>query len=354
MRTIHMLLAALLLGISPLAAQNAVSEEPVISACTATEQRVHEDTFLSIGGIDQWVTMRGANCANPVLLFLHGGPGNPLSPYADSIFGAWESEFTLVHWDQRGAGRTFSRNPDTKQSELTIEKMTQDGIELASYLITRFGKRKIILIGGSWGSVLGVHMVKSRPDLFHAYIGVAQLVNYRQNQIASYEAVLDSARKAGDESTLSTIESLGPPPWSNPRNLGVLRRATRKYEAGTSTPAPDSWWVASSEYATPEMQAAYEAGEDYSYLQFVGLDGDGMFSRVDLPALGTTFDLPLFLVQGTQDLVTTPEVTKGYFDTIEAPRKEYIIISRTGHDFNAAVVDALYAILMEDIRPLTQ
>jgi pimeloyl-ACP methyl ester carboxylesterase len=250
-----------------------------------------------------------------------------------------------VQWDQRGAGRTFGRNPGAAESELTIDRMTKDGVELAAYLVRVMNTQKIILVGGSWGSVVGVHMAKSRPDLFHAYVGSGQLVSERENQDDSVRSVLALARAAGDAKTVSAIEALGPPPWTNPRNVGILRRATMTYEAKTSIPAPKSWWVPSPPYATPEARADYENGEDYSYLQFVGRKGDGMLTKVDLPKLGLAFDIPVFIVQGSEDLVTTPSVAKRYFDRITAPQKEYVLLPNTGHDPNAAMIDAQYKIL---------
>jgi len=336
-------LAAMLL-LLPMCASAKNANIPVVK-CSHDNRAVNEEGFVSIGGIQQWVTIHGADCSNPVLLMIHGGPGNPLSPYAAKVYGAWEKEFTIVQWDQRGAGKTFGRNPGMADSELTIEQMTQDGTELASYLIRHLHKKKIILTGGSWGSYLSVHMAKSRPELFHAYIGAGQMVNYTQNQASSYQKILALANAANDTKTLSAINALGPPPWTNPRNFGILRRATRVYEAKSTTPAPESWWVPSPEYTTPAMQADYEAGEDYSYLQFVGLAGNGMLSRVDLPKLGLTFEMPIFLIQGEQDLVTTPEVAKNYYDSIAAPKKEYVLLARTGHDPNEAMIDAQYKIL---------
>lgn len=316
-----------------------------LAKCSQDKPSVNEEDFVAIGGIEQWVTAHGANCSNPALLFIHGGPGNPLSPYANALYGTWEKEFTLVQWDQRGAGKTFGRNPDTVNAELSIEQMTQDGIELASYLAKHFGKKKIILMGGSWGSYLGVHMVKSRPDLFHAYIGVGQMVNYTENEASSYQKILALAHSANDAKTSTAMNALGPPPWKNPRNFGILRRATRAYEAKATTPAPKSWWIPSPDYSTSTAQTDYEAGEEYSYLQFVGLAGNGMLSRVDLPKLGLKFELPIFLIQGEEDLVTTPEVAKKYFDSIIAPKKEYILLARTGHDPNETMIDAEYKVL---------
>lgn len=323
-----------------------------IVKCVPGAPGIDEARFVSIGGVEQWITIRGANCANPVILFLHGGPGNTLSPFAGNIYGAWEKEFTLVQWDQRGAGRTFGRNPGMAESTLTIDLMTRDGIELAAHVAAHLSKKKLILMGGSWGSVLGVHMAKSRPDLFHAYLGTGQLVSYRENQDASYRKLLALARTAGDTTTVTALEALGPPPWTNPRSFGIVRRATRSYEARTSTPAPESWWVPSELYATEKAQADYEGGEDFSYLQFVGLEGQGMLSLVNLPGLGASFEVPVFIVQGSEDLVTTPEVAKRYFDTITAPRKHYVSLPRTGHDPNSAMIDAQYDILKNRIVPV--
>lgn len=336
-------LAAMLL-LLPLCASAKNADIPV-AKCSHRNPAISEEGFVHIGGIGQWVTVHGADCSNPVLLFIHGGPGNPLSPYASNVYGSWEKEFTLVQWDQRGAGKTFGHNPETADSELTIEQMTKDGTELATYLGKHFHKKKIILIGGSWGSYLGVHMAKSRPDLFHAYIGAGQMVNYSQNQASSFQKVLALATAANDAKTLSAINTLGPPPWTNPRNFGILRRATRVYEAKATTAAPKSWWIPSPVYTLPAIQADYEAGEDYSYLQFVGLAGNGMLSRVDLPKLGLKFDLPIFIIEGEQDLVTTPEVAKNYYDAIIAPKKDYILLANTGHDPNEAMVDAEYKLL---------
>jgi pimeloyl-ACP methyl ester carboxylesterase len=166
--------------------------------------------------------------------------------------------------------------------------------------------------------------------------------------------VLALARAASDEKTTATVEALGPPPWTNPRNFGILRRAIRKYEAKTTIPAPPSWWVPAPAYATRAEQANYEGGEDFSYLQFVGQKGDGMFAQVDLPKLGTTFDLPVFFIQGTEDILTAPEVTKGYFESISAPQKAFILVPQAGHDPNAPMVDAEYKIIRERVLPLTK
>ena len=342
---------ALLLAMSLALPANALSDpqhrragEPTASQppCTGL---IRDERFVRIGGIEQWVTIRGESCANPAVLFLHGGPGNPLSPYSSSLYGPWEKDFTIVQWDQRGSGQTWARNPATAEGKLLVARMAQDGIEVAEHLKRRLGKTKIILVGSSWGSILGAHMASARPDLFHLYVGVGQIVSYRSNQAASYRKLVALARTAGDIETVQRLETLGPPPWKDPRNFGILRRVSRAYEARTTAPAPAAWWVRDQAYSSPAHLAAYEGGEEYSYLQFVGMNGDGMFSAVDLSSLGARFELPIHLVLGAEDLVTVPEVAREWFDTLSAPTSKFILLDRTGHDPNPAMMAAIYEIL---------
>jgi pimeloyl-ACP methyl ester carboxylesterase len=334
---------------SPAATQDAPPTSPV---CSSPDAAIDEARFVPLGGIEQWVTIAGRRCGSPIVLFLHGGPGNPLSPYADALFSAWEADFTLVQWDQRGAGRTFGRNPPGEDSTLTVQRLVDDGLALAEYLTRRLGQPKVAVVGGSWGSILAVHMVRAKPGLFHAYVGFAQIVGSAQNQSATYARLLALAHKANDVRTIAVLEEMGPPPWKNPRHPGVVRRATREYEARVTDAPPPHWWVRAPDADTPALRLHDEQGEEYSYLQFVGLEGDGMFASVDLPALGTRFDVPVFIVQGAEDLVTAPDVTRDYFDRISAPEKELLVLPRTGHDPNTAMLAAIRTLLTERVRPL--
>src|SRR5208337_4185039 len=176
-------------------------------------ERIKEETFVRIGGIDQWITIKGNDRGNPVLLFLHGGPGDALTPIADAMFAGWEKDFTLVQWDQRGAGRTYGKSGPSIEPTMTVERMAQDGIEVAQFLAEHLNKKKIIIYGGSWGSILGIYMARARPDLFYAYVGSAQLVNTRKNEAASFARVLAMARASGDQQAITALTKIGPPPW---------------------------------------------------------------------------------------------------------------------------------------------
>jgi pimeloyl-ACP methyl ester carboxylesterase len=331
----------------------APASQPAVAlnaACRAPGQPVDEAGYVPIGGIQQWVVVEGQDCANPVVLIVHGGPGNPNTPFAHTLFGDWARAFTVVHWDQRGAGKTYAANPPAEGEVLTLEALAADGVEVARYAAQRFGKRKVILMGGSWGSALAVTMAQKEPGLFHAYVGTAQMVSYPDNVAASYARTMSLAREAGDAETVGKLDALGPPPWTNPRAFGILRRATRKYEALVTDPAPKGWLRPTPGYDTPAYEAAYEAGEDYSFVQFVGMAGDGMGPRLDLRRLGTRFAMPVFLLQGDQDLVTVPRISRAYFDSLTAPKKAFFPLARTGHDPNPTMIDAQLKVLETRVR----
>ena len=333
-------------------AGNALNDHGLAPACVSGKGKLDEKGFVTIGGIEQWVTVKGDSCANPIVFFISGGPGNPLSPYSDAIYGAWTKDVTVVQWDQRGAGMTYGRSPPAEDSALTLQQMSDDGTELAAYLAHRYGKQKVILWGSSWGSILGVHMAKSHPERFLAYLGTSQLVSYRENEASSYSGLLALVRAANDKDAIAVLEGVGAPPWTDPRSFGKVRRVIRKYEAKVTTAPPANWWTPAAEYATPKAMADYEAGEDYSFVNFVGLHGDGMYSKVDLPALGTDFAIPMFFVEGAHDLLATPDIAQRYYASLKAPQKDLVMLEHAGHDPNQDVVDAEYKILKERILPL--
>jgi len=261
-----------------------------------------------------------------------------------------------VQWDQRGAGRTYGKNLPVRELEpaefnatpLTLPLLAADGTQVAEYLQRRLGHAQVILIGSSWGSALAVEMASLRPELFHAYVGVSQLVG-PADLSASHALALQRARELGDQPAVDTLQALGAPPWTDPRSFGKLRRILRGYEARRTAPGPA--WKPAAEYAGPQDAAAYEAGEDFSFLKFVGFKGDGMLWQLDLTAQRTQFKLPVFLVQGEEDLLTPPAVTQAWLERIAAPRKLLVTVPRAGHDPNGPLLDAQLRVLTVAVLP---
>jgi pimeloyl-ACP methyl ester carboxylesterase len=194
-------------------------------------------------------------------------------------------------------------------------------------------------------------MAHARPDLFYAYVGVAQIVNWQENLSAGYARVLEMARASGDQQAITALTAIGPPPWHAVAQWPIYRKWERVYQAKvvTAPPAPET---ISPEYASPEEQAQYAAADDFSFLHFWGLALSGSLTKVDLPSLGTTFAIPIFIIQGQEDLTAVPELAKAYFDSIHAPVKQFYLVPGTGHADSATELNLTRKVLVEQVRPL--
>lgn len=321
-----------------------------------SQGKIMEERFLPIGDIDQWITINGDNIKNPVILFIHGGPGSTLSHYKDDVFREWTKKFTIVHWDQRGAGKTFGKNAPNEINEefylnhpLEVEKMTKDGIELSQYLTKYLNKRKIIIVGTSWGSILATKMVLKQPDLFHAYVGHAQFVNFKDNIAYAYTKVLEMALKNEEHQTIEKLESIGNPPYDRAQSYGQLLRVIKKYEIETATKAPATWGKIAQSYDNNKDSKDRYNGDDYSFLNLVGdklIGVSSMVSAIDFRENGFIFQLPIIIIQGEKDILTPKELNKPYFEKIRAPRKEYYIVQNAAHGFNQTMINKLYDVII--------
>ncbi len=315
---------------------------------------IHTAGYVKIGGIDQWITITGTDHRNPVVLFLHGGPGVAWSPFAESGFAGWEKDFTLAQWDQRGAGRTYAKNGESVGPTMTVERMTEDGIEVAEYLRRHLHRRKIILVGGSWGSVLGIRMAHARPDLFYAYVGSPQITNYQEDLAASYARLREIAQSKGDQPNLDALNEIGPPPWHSPKKQMKYRKALIAYQAQLTT-APGAPIVIGKEYQadfTPDG-GMFRKAEDFTQLHLWGPTLSGPMTRVELTSL-TDFKIPIYFIHGAVDLICPPELTRAYFERIRAPRKKLYLVPGAGHDPSVPANNLLREVLLTEVRPITR
>lgn len=336
----------------------------LFSSVNAQNEGIDEEKFIPIGGIEQWLTIKGKDTSKPVILFIHGGPGSVLSPYAEAIFGAWESDYILVNWDQRGAGKTFGRQAPDEVTEdywienpLTLDQLVADGIEVTEYLLKHLGKQKVILIGTSWGTALGTKMVLKQPDLFYTYIGHSQFVEFSENLTFAYQKTLQLARESGDTTSTTTLATLGMPPYGDARSLGQLLRIVKNYEREQAVPAPADWWELARTYDNETDHRDRYNGDDYSFLYFAGHEKLGiqaMGADIDFWQDGLEFKIPVFLVQGAHDILTANEISQRYFDAIKAPDKDYFLIPDAAHGFNKSVIDQQFEILQEVVGKLTE
>jgi pimeloyl-ACP methyl ester carboxylesterase len=287
---------------------------------------IDEGRYVTLGGIEQWITIRGEDRANPVLLFLHGGPGDATNPWGYAAFRRWLKAFTVVQWDQRGSGRTLARSGAAIAPTITIDRMAQDGVELAELLRKSLQKDKILVVGHSWGSILGVYMVKARPDLFTAYVGTGQVGNSRKNYAAAFDALVQKATKIGDRQALAELREIGPPPYANGRGYGVQRKWSNFFEGadlfigsmfGLAMHAPGS---------TPQDIVDWGDGQILSAERLVP-----QTSSLDPKALLGDFALPVYVIQGAEDFTTPTSLAREFVASIHAPRKSFSTIPGAGH-----------------------
>jgi len=312
-----------------------------------TSRSIEESLFVRIGGIDQFVSIRGEDAANPVILVLHGGMGTSYVSFTP-IFRSWEKNFTVVQWDRRGVGKTYGRNGRAGSGEMTLERAIEDGTELAEYLRGRLHKEKLILLGHSMGSMIGISMAAKRPDLFHAYVGTEQVIDMARNEAVSYQMMLERVRGAGNEKAIKTLERIGPPPYAALRDWGDKQQV-----AETADPAYGRF--ASGMFGLLMFSPAYSLKDLIDFVAGQQFSGSTLYSHwmsFDARRLGSSYATPIFIIQGPDDVMTPTALVREWFDAVQAPRKEFVPIDGGGHLVMATAADAYLAALLARVRPL--
>lgn len=315
-----------------------------------TPKGVDESGYVRIGGIDQWIQVRGQNRENPILLCVHGGPGGTWLPVT-RLFLPWEKEFTVVFWDQRGAGKSLKATGPEIASTMSVERMTQDGIEVADYLRTRFKKEKVILLGHSFGSVLGAKMAKRRPDLFYAFVGTGQVSDLPKSVAGEYNRVLLRARFNHDMDTVRSLSVIGPPPFKNLKQVATYFEQTGKYQA-----AGDNAALGAMQQSLLSPPPNYSLRDELSRLRgFMAVPPWTLYKELlntRLTELGSDFALPVIIIQGEDDFVTPAKDAREYLEVISAPRKDFVVIPGGGHFAVWSHANLFLGEMIARVRPL--
>ncbi|WP_238015785.1 alpha/beta hydrolase [Dactylosporangium sp. AC04546] len=289
---------------------------------------VAEGRYVTIGGVDQWLQIRGEDRANPVLLVVHGGPGSPYSVFTP-VLREWERHFTVVHWDRRGCGRTLRRNGWPPAGELTFERMVDDGIEVAEWLCRHLGMDQIVLMAGSMGTIVGLPMAQRRPDLFSAYVGTDFYVDMVANERQGWLDTIARLRAAGNKRGVATLEALG----EDPRTWSVADWGRRmQWSMATDPTTPNA--VFKLLFPLLLTKPDYSLRDVAAWLKGFGKVRDAMFDQFmafDARSLGTRFEIPFHLFQGARDVVTLTEPAVDYFAAVEAPAKSLVLIEDASH-----------------------
>lgn len=286
---------------------------------------VQDARFVRINGREEWITIRGEDRDKPVILFLHGGPSEANSPFV-GFYRPFETDYVFVQWDQPGAGLTYIR-AGGRQPRLTLEGMAGDGVAVAERLQALFHK-KIILIGQDWGGLVGLQMIKSRPDLFQAFIGTGQAVSWLGEQTPQYEDTLRRARAAHDRKTLDGLGEIGPPPY---RTLADYRRFGDDFQP---------YWSPEDLAAPNQLKGALYLSPELSIPEMFGWakglrSGEQILTPVlmsiDLRQEDSRFSVPVFFIQGADDRITPSSLVAGYLARVQAPVKRLDVVNGAGH-----------------------
>jgi pimeloyl-ACP methyl ester carboxylesterase len=344
MAIVALALAAVLVGLAYRAwRQHEVAQ---ILAIT-TADGIDEGSFVRIGGIDQYITIRGDHRSNPVILFVHGGPGDSMVPFAQ-IYRPWEKYFTVVQWDQRGAGRTYGRN-GKNEAPMTIDCMVRDGIEVSQYLRAHLHKDKIVLLAHSWGSVLGIQIVKRRPDLFAAYVGTGQIVAKEEKEEVIYGRLMKQLAAARDTQGATRLRAVGPPPYRSQHDLMVEREIADRFDVPSERGLHRE--LAPVLFYAPN----YSLLDIHHFLKAPEFAGKALYRQqlpYDARKLGLDFDVPFFLFEGQYDTIAPSDLAKAYFDSVRAPVKGFVVFRNAGHGAIETNSGEFLQALLAHVRPL--
>jgi pimeloyl-ACP methyl ester carboxylesterase len=314
-----------------------------------TPNGIVEERFIKVGGIDQWIQIRGEDRDNPVLLVLHGGPGWPNAVFTLPL-RPWEQHFTVVQWDHRGAGKTLGRTGKAGSGEMTFDRRVDDAIDLIEFLRQHLGTDKVIVLAESMGTLTGLPLVKRRADLVHALVLTDLYVDMAANEARKWQLTLERLRAAGKAKGVAALEGIGGDPtrWD-------LRawNTNMAWAFRTNVPTPNldrrllfPLALSSPIYSLHDLYTLF-AGFQWSTAQ--------MFEELkdyDARRLGPRFEVPFFLFQGATDMVTLTSLAEEYFGEVEAPTKGLALIPDAGHFAAFTQPEPFLAELLTRVRPL--
>jgi pimeloyl-ACP methyl ester carboxylesterase len=285
---------------------------------------------VCLGGVDQWIQIRGDDRSRPILLFLHSGPGFPEMPFC-YVNAPLEKAFVVVQWDQRGAGKSYSSS--IPESSMTIEQFISDTHELAQFLLQRFGRSKLILVAHSWGSIVGALTVAKYPELFDAYVAISQAVNPPESERMMYRFALDAAERQGNRQAAAELKRIGLPPYESLADYGLMKTWVKHFnDVGYIELTP--WKFARLALASP----AYSWSDLLRLLLGMRFSFSHLwqeaFYRTDLFKQAPKLDVPVYFFLGRHDRTVTASaaLAERYFEGLESAKgKRLIWFENSGH-----------------------
>ena len=307
---------------------------------------VAEAKYLRLGGIEQWVLIRGENIMNPPLILLHGGPGLSETAFFRYFNAALERSFTVVYWDQRGAGKSF--DPRIPRSTMTVEQFIADLDELVEAVRNRLGKTKVTIFGHSWGAALGVLYCTRFPDKVAAYVGSGQVGDWNQGEQLSYAYAIETAQRLHKRRALEALREMGPPPHG-PKDL--LRERTWVQRLDGQLSPRMIWEMGKVVLGVPES-SFLELPTVYRAFRFTL---DAMWtevSKLNLLELAPALQVPVFFFLGRKDHWVPAEASLAFIEALTAPSKKLVWFEESGHEPFVDEPEKFNTSMIEMVRPV--
>jgi pimeloyl-ACP methyl ester carboxylesterase len=307
---------------------------------------ISEKTFVTIGGIRQGMFIKSKNKRNPVLLYLHGGiPDYYLTRKYPTGF---EDDFTVVWWEQRGSGLSYSAN--IPPESMTQEQMISDAKEVTNYLRKRFGQEKIYLMGRSGGTFFGIQVAARAPELYHAYIGIGQMSNHLESERESYEYVL---KKYREKENWKMVRKLEASPVTDVIPVGYLKlRDQAMHSLGIGT-THDMKSVMTGMFIPSLTCKEYTLKEKINLWRGKAQSGVhplwNTIISTDLTQEVNEIKIPVYFFHGIYDYTVSYTLAKQYFEVLHAPSKGFYTFQNSAHSPHFEEPELLKEILEKDV-----
>lgn len=289
---------------------------------------------ITLGNLEQWIFIRGTDRRNPVLVFLHGGPGAPVVGISGSrkLDAELIKHFTVVHWDQRGTGKSYNR--DIPIDSMTFDRLVEDCNELIDYLRNRFNTPKVFIVGHSAGSIIGIRTAHKYPEKIHAYVGVGQIINDYEQQKISYNFIAEEAERSGNVKIQNAIKAIGPPPYDtleeiNEKDGYIFRYGGVIHDSSVKQMGIlQLMFLTSPEYSLSEgiktfMMKGYKFTKDAMWEEV---------KNVNLAEEIQSVKVPIYFFEGKYDMATPIAPVKDFCDSLDAEKgKKLIIFENSAH-----------------------
>lgn len=318
---------------------------------------------IQIGGIQQTILIQSYSPKNPVLLFLHGGPSMPLpgiSSRGKNYSVATNTRelvkhFNVVFWDQRGTGKSYHK--DIPQETMTLEQFVTDADELTDYLRETFKQDKIFLAAHSFGTLIGMYLLKKQPEKFHSYVGISQIISWTENDRAGVTWVKEEAKRRGDYKALNEIEAVGEPPFTEGyKQWGVLRKWQMKYSSmvfnDVTIKHPGLLKISldmlnSRDYRLADVFHSFYSGFKLIYTdEFIK-----NIPKINVQKHVPEVNVPITFIHGRKDIHVHPELAEEYFNTVKTTHeKHFIWMEKSAHLFHPEDTELIEQHLINELR----